>query len=87
MDSTKTLKCAARECPHPATRGENWGNDQLGPVETYRVGVQLRLTVLDMAVGLTLCEEHAQALTALAWNPVLAQLAEWGWRPLRSIQQ
>ena len=75
--------CDAPECQSPATRGDEWGDEALLPLEAYRKGIQLRLTVQDLAVGLRVCEEHARVLTEAAWAPVLATLENWDWKPLR----
>jgi hypothetical protein len=48
--------------------------------------MQLRLTVQDIAVTLALCDEHAAELTRIGWEPILAKLTDWGWRPLRSAR-
>jgi hypothetical protein len=75
--------CDAPGCQSPATRGDEWADEALLPIEAHRKGIQLRLTVKDLAVGLRVCDEHARVLTEAAWTPVLATLEEWGWRSLR----
>jgi hypothetical protein len=76
------LKCAAQSCDRPATRGEGWTAEHLGDIEQYRVGIRLGLTVKDIAVRLTLCDDHTRELTTAAWEPVLSKLTEWEWKPL-----
>jgi hypothetical protein len=75
--------CMARDCQRPATRGETWTDEPLGAIEQYQKGIRLELSVQDLAVRLTLCDEHARALTIAAWRSVLSVLDEWGWHPLR----
>jgi len=76
------LKCPARSCDRPATRGEGWTAERLGDIEQFRVGIRLGLTVKDIAVRLALCDHHARQLTTAAWEAVLSKLAEWDWKPL-----
>lgn len=75
-------KCQVPECERAATHGQDWGEQDLAPVQAYRLGTRLRLTVADIGVVLLLCEEHASTLATTAWEPTLARLREWGWEPL-----
>lgn len=70
--------CIVPDCRHPATAGETWSDRPLKPIRAYRKGIELSLTVRDLAVTLALCDEHAAALTSAAWDSVLTQLDEWG---------
>jgi len=81
MTDSDRPRCDVRDCAEAATRGEMWDGDQWGPIEAYRKGIQLRLTVLDLAVMLKLCDTHAKTLVDAAWTPALTLLGEWGWRP------
>jgi hypothetical protein len=79
--------CMVKDCNRPATRGQAWTDEPLDEIGQYQKGIQLSLTVHDIAVRLALCDGHAQELTAAAWRPVLTLLDEWGWHPLRSGHQ
>ena len=74
--------CQVPHCDAEATAGEDWREPFLGPVEAYRLGIQLRLSVVDLAVVLRLCEPHAKELAAVGWGPVEERLSSWGWQPL-----
>jgi len=74
--------CQVPDCERPATRGEDWAQPALAPIVGHRRGTALSLTVLDIAVTLRLCDEHATALVESAWGPVDAMLDGWGWTPL-----
>lgn len=76
-------QCQVPGCGREATHGQDWSEPDLAPVEAYLVGIQMRLTVQDIAVILLLCEEHAATLAATAWEPAISQLREWGWTPRR----
>ena len=52
------------------------------PVVGNRVGIELALTVKDIAVVLALCDFHADVLAAAAWDAIEERLGDWGWPPL-----
>ncbi|MFE9207580.1 hypothetical protein [Micromonospora sp. NPDC007230] len=79
------LACLVNDCDRPATRGEAWTGEPLEEIEQYRKGIRLELAVKDLAVRLVLCDEHAQELTAAAWEAVLSKLDGWSWQPLRGM--
>lgn len=74
--------CQVPGCGEDATRGEDWQEPQLRPVEAYRQGIELGLTVRDIAVVLRLCDTHADELARTAWEASERLLAAWQWRPL-----
>ena len=75
--------CVVPGCEHAATVGEDWSSSPpLEPIRAYRKGVEMQLAVRDLAVTLTLCAEHGEALAAAGWAAVLAQLDGWGWQPI-----
>jgi len=74
--------CQVPDCERPATSGEDWTQPALGPIVGHQRGTALSLTVLDIAVTLRLCDEHATLLVESAWGPVNALLDGWGWTPL-----
>jgi hypothetical protein len=67
-----------------ASRGEDWATNAIEPIVAFRLGIELRLKVRDLAVVLALCEDHANVVSSSAWDAVEATLANWQWRPLRS---
>jgi hypothetical protein len=75
--------CLVPGCERTATRGDEWSaEDAVEPLVSYRLGIELRLGVADIAVRLSLCEPHADELTGAAWQTVEAKLGAWGWKPL-----
>lgn len=74
--------CPVPGCGEPATRGEDWQPQPLGPIEAYAQGVRLEVRPVDIAVVLTLCDLHAGVLAAAGVAAVEQRLTEWGWRPL-----
>ena len=69
-------------CGNEATRGETWTEPSLQPIVSYRSGVEMALTVRDIAVVLSLCGDHATGLSDVGWQAMLGLLKDWGWRPL-----
>ena len=53
------------------------------PITSYQEGMELTLTVRDLAVTLALCDEHGRELSTAGWRSILELLHGWGWRPLR----
>src|SRR4051812_2700454 len=78
------LTCMANGCARPGTRGQAWTDEPLEEIEQYQKGIKLQLSVEDLAVRLTLCENHARYLTAAAWKLALSLLDDWGWQPFRT---
>jgi hypothetical protein len=74
-------ECSVPGCSREGTYGEGWREPPHQPLTAYRLGIEMRLTVKDIALVLVLCEAHADELMKLAWTPVDARLAEWGWPP------
>lgn len=79
------LACMVNGCHRPATCGQAWTDEPLEGIEQYQKGIKLELSVKDLAVRLVLCDEHARELTAAAWEAALSRLTEWGWQPLRGV--
>ncbi|MEU5566911.1 hypothetical protein [Micromonospora musae] len=77
------LACMVNGCHRSATRGQAWTDVPLEAIAQYQKGIKLELAVKDLTVRLVLCDEHAQELTAAAWEAVLYKLTGWGWQPLR----
>jgi hypothetical protein len=75
--------CLVPGCERTAVRGDDWSvEDAVEPLVAYRLGIELRLSVADIAVRLSLCQQHADEVTDAAWQTVEARLREWGWKPL-----
>jgi hypothetical protein len=79
--------CQVPECHKAAVRGEDWTSSGLAPLVAFRNGIELDLTVRDLAVSLTLCEAHANDLTDAAWVGVVGLLDIWEWKPLGGTPQ
>ena len=78
--------CVVPDCGRQATNGENWRAEcGLTPLVAHQKGIELKLTVRDIAVVLELCDEHAGELTGAAWKGALDVLAGWGWEPLAAV--
>ena len=65
-------------CQNAAKLGEDWKQPPLGPIEGNRHGIQVQLSVEDIAVAVALCEEHANELTKAAWEAASRTLDSWG---------
>jgi hypothetical protein len=65
--------CRVPECGKPATVGA-WRE----PFGKYRWGVNLSITVEDLAVTWPLCSDHADALLDAALDAVGTTLTGWG---------
>ena len=75
--------CRVPDCGQAATSGE-WRE----PFSKFRWGVELSVTVQDLALTWPLCADHADDLLAGALNGVEATLTEWGLRPgYRGLEQ
>ena len=68
-------------CSNPSSKGEDWQTVH-EPLPSYRLGIELRLTLRDIAVVLTLCDDHAAEPLIAAWRQLIDKLSEWGWKPL-----
>jgi len=82
MIKSPTTRCEVPECDREAAFGDDWPPSNRSPLVAFRLGIELRLEVRDLAVLLALCEAHADELTTLAWTPVLQRLESWKWTPL-----
>ena len=68
--------CRVPTCVRPATAGD-WQE----PFGKFRWGVELSVTVADLAFTWPLCAGHAQVLLARALDAVGATLNEWNLQP------
>ena len=82
LGRTAAPRCQVPSCKRDATAGEDWLEPPLDAVSAFRLGVELRLTVRDLAVVLALCEEHGTELATAAWAPAEELLSRWRWQPL-----
>jgi hypothetical protein len=74
--------CLVPGCSERPVVGEDWRDGGLAPARGYRQGLELQVTVKDLAVTLALCDDHGRELVELGWSPMLERLATWGWKPL-----
>ncbi len=74
--------CVVPGCEGVAELGEDWATSaELQPILSYNQGIEMAPTVRDLAVGLTVCEEHGSELSTAGWQPIVELLDSWGWRP------
>lgn len=67
-------------CADPAVYGESWRDDELRPVLAYRVGIEVAITVRDIAETLFLCERHGDELGTATVEAMTSVLRDWDYR-------